>query len=680
MPRAARSRLTTDDLVHLRLPGQPRISPDGRWVVFTEKTHDLRLNRSIEGLRLVEVASGSVRTWTSGSHSDTAPSWMPDSRGIVFVSDRGGSDALWRIGLQDGEPERLTKLTGRVRSPQVSPDGRSVAFLHAPLSAQAARVARSQRTDGASAPAAGPEFRHLTRLGYKHDGGGFHDGAWMHVWLCDLRTRRVRQLTQGAWDDGQIAWSPDSRRLAFVSNRIARADVHFMNADLFVVSARGGRARQVTRQRGPKSSPSWSPDGRRIAYIGHASYPDTIENAHVWVVPAGKGAARDLMPDADLMCDDLLLADTKDFVEGSAPVPVWSADGRRIFFIATVEGAANVWEIELRGGKPRQRTFGAHEISALSQSADGKRWAFVRITATSPGDVWLAEAGDAGKARRSEIVPGARARRLTRLNGVLLARHRPIEPTELRIPCVGGHEIQGWLLRAATPGRGPAVLMVHGGPYAAYGWSFFHELQTVAAAGYHVFYANPRGSIGYGRAFMRGLVGRWGHVDSEDIARIADAIESMPFVDPSRIAIAGGSYGGYLTNWVISHTRRFKCAISMRGVSNLISMFGTSDIGWDLINEFEEQTPWASLDRWWRISPLAHVHNIRTPLLLMHSDEDHRCPVGQAEEMFTALRILDRDVEMVRFLGESHGLSRSGRPHNRLERLRRIVDWFDRKL
>jgi dipeptidyl aminopeptidase/acylaminoacyl peptidase len=255
-----------------------------------------------------------------------------------------------------------------------------------------------------------------------------------------------------------------------------------------------------------------------------------------------------------------------------------------------------------------------------------------------------------------------------------------VEPEEMIIPCLGGHEVQGWVLRAEGRRPGPAVLMLHGGPYAAYGATFFHELQVLAGAGYHVFYTNPRGSVGYGRDFMRSLVGHWGHTDAEDLRRITEAIESQPFVDARRVALAGGSYGGYLTSWGISHTQRYKCAISMRGISNLISMHGTSDAGWDLANEFEGQAPWASLDRWWRVSPLAHVQHIRTPLLLLHPEDDHRCPVGQAEELFTALRLLGRDVEMVRFIGESHGLSRGGRPHNRLERMRRILDWFDRKL
>jgi dipeptidyl aminopeptidase/acylaminoacyl peptidase len=212
-----------------------------------------------------------------------------------------------------------------------------------------------------------------------------------------------------------------------------------------------------------------------------------------------------------------------------------------------------------------------------------------------------------------------------------------------------------------------------------YGWTFFHEFQMLAAAGYHVFFTNIRGSAGYGNDYMRAIVGRWGHDDFRDLSDVADWIQSRPFVDPGRIAIAGGSYGGLMTNWAIGHTNRFKCAISMRSVVNMTSMYGTSDLGWFLHEEFSTH-PWESAERYWRGSPLAFVERIRTPLLILHSDQDLRCPASQAEELFVALRLLKRDVEMVQFLGENHGLSRSGRPHNRLERLRRILDWLERKL
>jgi dipeptidyl aminopeptidase/acylaminoacyl peptidase len=312
----------------------------------------------------------------------------------------------------------------------------------------------------------------------------------------------------------------------------------------------------------------------------------------------------------------------------------------------------------------------------------------VRRDATEPGDVWLATATTSPSARAFETpqsaapsIPGARLQQLTG-NAAALRRARTlVEPQPFEVPCPAGHTVRGWMFRARTSARrAPLIVMIHGGPYSMYGWSFMHEFQVLAQNGYHVAALNVRGSTGYGRDYLRALVGTWGSRDFEDVMRVTDALERLPFVDPTRIALAGGSYGGYLTAWTIAHTPRYATAVAMRGLYNFTSMFGTSDLGPELVHEFENQTPWESIDRWWRVSPLAQVRNMRTPLLILHADEDLRCPVSQAEEMFNALRVLDRDVELVRFAGEGHDLSRSGKPRHRVARLEILLDWFDRKL
>ena len=672
----ARSRFVPEDIARLRLPQDARLSPDGDAVVYVEKRARLELDAMHGALQCIHLGSGRTQALTDGTHPDSAPDWSPDGRWIVFVSDRDGGPNLWRIARTGGAPERLTRLDGRVGAPRWSPRGGIIAFLHAPRSAR-------QRALDPTRTKAGPRVRRLTALGYKHDGRGFVDDAYSHLYVFDTKTRRVRRLTSGPYSDGQHVWSPDGKWLAFVSNRGAESETAIENSDVFVISARGGKPRAVTRQLGPKLAPAWSPDGQHLAFIGHFHHPDTVENAHVWVIPARGGAPRDLVAKSDLTFDDRTIGDTRDVPEGETHPPIWSADGKRVFALATHEGATHVWEVPLDGGTPRQRTHGRHQVVELSASKDGRRWAMVRLSPTSPGEVVVASAARGAKnTTRGELaVPGARVERLTRGNDALLAARQVVTPEEIHIPCVGGHSVHAWVWRSPqVSGRGPTVLAIHGGPYAAYGWTFFHEFQMLASHGYHVVQVNLRGSAGYGRDFMRQLVGTWGSRDFEDLMRVADTIEQMPFVDPKRIAVAGGSYGGYLSAWAIGHTQRFRCAIAMRGVYNMISMYGASDMGWTLAQEFEDQTPWDSIDRYWRVSPLLHAPKIRTPLLLLHQEEDHRCPIGQAEELFTALRVLKRDVELVRFAGESHGMSRSGRPHNRIERLRLILDWFRRKL
>jgi dipeptidyl aminopeptidase/acylaminoacyl peptidase len=668
---AARSKhLEIDDLARLRFPCEAQISPDGKRTVYVETRITLDTNRYHHALVVVDVDAGRRRALTDGTASDTSPSWTPDSQRVVFISDRSGNPNLWSVDRRGSELRQLTALDGIVRTPRVSPDGTRVVFVHAPRTPQQRRVAA-----GPDRPE--PRFRHIRRLGWKLDGHGYWDGAWLHLWVLDLRTGKSKRLTSGDFHDRQPAWSPDGRHLAFVSNRVQDEDMHPFNSDVFVVSARGGRPRELTRALGPKMSPSWSPDGRGVAYIGHHRYPDTVENHHVWVV-SRRGGSRDLVAQTDLMCANLCISDVRDVPEGNAPTPRWSADGKRVRFLASREGTVNLYEVPTTGGSPKPLSNGKHEIVEFSQSRDGKRLVFVRADAKTPGDVYVARFMRG--AGRGSMIRQAAVRRLTRINSAPLRDKQLQQPTDFRVRARGGHETHGWVLHArGRKRRGPAVLMVHGGPHAMYGWTFFHEFQMLAAAGYHVFFTNIRGSAGYGNDYMRAIVGRWGHDDFRDLSDVADWIQSRPFVDPGRIAIAGGSYGGLMTNWAIGHTNRFKCAISMRSVVNMTSMYGTSDLGWFLHEEFSTH-PWESAERYWRGSPLAFVERIRTPLLILHSDQDLRCPASQAEELFVALRLLKRDVEMVQFLGENHGLSRSGRPHNRLERLRRILDWLERKL
>jgi dipeptidyl aminopeptidase/acylaminoacyl peptidase len=674
MPVKHRARIQIDDLVRLRIPGQVQISPDGRRVVYVERLASLEQNRYFHRLVVADAVTGATQVLTAGEHSDTSPCWTPDSRAIVFVSDRDSQDNLWRIGADGGKPERLTDLEGRVRAPRLSPNGRTVAFLHAPRTA-------AQRTLEAGRHYAGPQTRRLTQLSYKHDGLGFVDGAWMHLWLLDLGSGRTRRLSSGACHDSQHAWSPNSRQLAFVSNRIPRADLHVRTSDIFVVAVAGGRPRQLTRARGPKYAPAWSPDGRHIAYVGHHSWPDTVENLHVWVVPSRGGRVQDLLSAADLMCANLVIGDLREIDEDGTHPPAWAADGKRVFFLASRAGSVDVFEVPVAGGTPVARTHGQHEIAELSQSADGKRWALLRFDATHPGEVLVL---DVGRTARAQARPGRTARLGPGLGAAVLCSTRlgtgAQTPREFRIRSQDGHDIHGWTLYArGSARRAPAVLLVHGGPYAMYGWTFFHEIQMLAAAGYHVFYANIRGSAGYGREFLRALAGRWGFADFRDLTTVADWVESRPWVARDRIGIAGVAYGGTLTNWTIGHTGRFRCAVSTQSVTDFVSMYGTSSLGWSLQPEFEAP-PWDAHERYWRTSPLAFAPHMRTPLLLLHADADDRCPVSQAEELFVALQVLGRDVELVRFAGEGHALLKSGRPHNRLERLRCVLDWFERKL
>ena len=345
---------------------------------------------------------------------------------------------------------------------------------------------------------------------------------------------------------------------------------------------------------------------------------------------------------------------------------VWDADGERIFFVAEGPGCSEVCSVDLDGAVRRELS-GERRAVVGFDVAVGVVAACVTDPA-SPGELVVADG--AGERRVTDANPWLRERWLA-------------EPERHEFIAADGWPIEGWLLKPHDfdPTRTyPLVLQIHGGPHAQYGWVLFHEFQVLAGSGCLVLYCNPRGSGGYGEAFCRACVRDWGGADYEDLMTALDQlIERTGFVDPARLGVAGGSYGGFMTNWILGHTDRFAAAVSMRSISNLVSDYAQNDIvPWS--EQEMGPPPWPDLDELWRRSPIRYVRDIRTPLLLLHSEMDLRCPISQADELFGALRLLGREVELVRFPGESHDLSRNGRPDRRVERLRRIAAWFERYL
>jgi dipeptidyl aminopeptidase/acylaminoacyl peptidase len=321
-------------------------------------------------------------------------------------------------------------------------------------------------------------------------------------------------------------------------------------------------------------------------------------------------------------------------------------------------------ELDVDGGAMRTLVGGDRVL--LDFDVNGERIVFTASMPTDPGDVFA--------------VDGVDERRLTTVNAALLANLELAAPEPLEIVGAGGQPVQGWFLPGRGRGKRPLILEIHGGPHALYGNAFFHEFQVLAAQGYHVLYTNPRGSKGYGERFCSEIAGGWGNLDYQDLMAATDLIVQRPDVDAERLGVAGGSYGGFMTNWIVGHTDRFKAAVTMRCLSNFVSFYGTSDIGPWFGEREMAGSPRDQIERYWQLSPLAHVEKVTTPILILHSEQDLRCPLEQSEQWFVSLRRLGKTAEFVLFPEESHDMSRSGRSDRRLERLGRIVGWFDRWL
>jgi dipeptidyl aminopeptidase/acylaminoacyl peptidase len=656
-----------EDLFRMRAVGRVAMAPNGRRVVFELKRFDYEKNKNFTQLMVVDRAAGPPRPLTeAGEHNDTHPRWAPDGSRLAFISDRDKTSALWILPMAGGEPRRLTDRDGRVKDFDFSPDGRKLAYTCQALT-ERERLERDEKTEEVKKLA---QFKHITRLTHKLDGAGFWNGLYTHVYVIGADGGPPKRLTRGDYDHAEPRFSPDGRSVSFVSNQNADPDRDFDQSAIFVVPVGGGRTRRVTQGTGHCAAHAWAPDGATLAFVGSPCKPGEWwkHDEHVWLVDAKGGRPRELTRDIDNTCENVTIAD----VAGMAfetPRLAFSADGARLFFLVSERGATRLYSRSLRGRDTRCEVGGPVNVYSYSRGDNGD-FALAMGTATNPGDVFVRAASDP---------PDQPPTRLSAVNEDVLKGIQIVEPEEFALKS-GATTLQCWVIRPPdfrANRKHPAVLEIHGGPQAQYGYTFFHEMQLLAARGYVVAYTNPRGSGGYGREHRKCIIGDWGGQDYQDVRKLSDWLFSRPWVDSKRVGVTGGSYGGFMTNWIVGREQRFRAAVTQRSCVNFESFFGTSDSGHVLAGELGGM-PWKGAEKLRRQSPLTCVENIRTPLLIIHSEQDLRCPIEQAEQLFVALKYLRREVEYVAFEGESHGLSRGGRSKNRAERLRRIVGWFDR--
>ena len=655
--------ITANDLLTLQIVGDPQISPDGSRVAFVRTTTDTEKNKYRSEIWLVPTdGSHPARRFTGGQSSSSEPRWSPDSSQIAFVSDRQDEQAqIFLIPAGGGEAQPLTKLEpGAVHGLRWSPDGSQIAFLYRVTPAAYTKKSIEERKEkGLSSPP-----RVHTKLFYRLDGFGYFDGSYWQVTIVDVLSGAVKALTEGDFSCGDVCWSPDGLTLAFLSDRRPDWDASGTSeTQIWTVPAEGGDIAAVPTPSGEKSGLAWSPDGRSFAYLGNPDSHDQwgTNNDRVFVLPiSGGDTARDLTGHTDKAAGALSIADVG---SGGGESLVWSADSTRLFFPVSENGDTQVYRVAINSGELASLTPEGHVVGGFSVADD--TLAFTLGSPTAPAEVFV------------------RGKQVSDLNHAWREEIDLQTPTPFALDSGDGGIVPGWFLlppNFTADGMAPLALYVHGGPHLQYGNGLFHELQWLAAQGYVVAYANPRGSKGYGEVHTKAIKGHWGEPALADVERVVDEAIARGYANPEKTAIMGGSYGGYLTAWAIGHTDRFACAIADRLVGNLHSMSGTSDFPW-AHGSYYSGNAWDDPGDLWRNSPLAYAGNIHTPLLLIHSDGDLRCPVSQAEELFAALRLQKKPVEFVRYPAEtSHGLSRSGPPDMRLDRLHRNLAWLDKHL
>jgi dipeptidyl aminopeptidase/acylaminoacyl peptidase len=643
-----------EDVYAITSAGDPRLSPDGTRVAYVVNWIDRDANGYRAAIWVAPLdGSEEPRQLTSGARVDNSPRWSPDGRWLAFVSSRDGEDEnahgeLYVLPAAGGEPRRLTDAKEAAESIAWSPDSRRLAF---------ARRVPDEGYDEEDERRRPP--RRFTRLFYKLDSVGWTGDRRKHLFVVDLDAVE-RQLTDGDGEDDEPAWSPDGSRVVFSSLRGDRWDVELVGALYELEVAAPGEPRRLTHPDESGGRASFSPDGARIAYL-HSPADDTEpHHSQIAVMSSEGGDRRILTASLDRQC-------------GPYPVirePVW--DGERITFRIEDGGNVHIYAVASDGSSEPELIVGGEQTINLFDLRDGTL-VYAATTYTSPGELFAAE--------------GAQ---MTSVCDDFIAGRALAEVERFTATSADGTEVDGWLVRPPDFDDGkryPVLLTIHGGPFTQYGTGFFDEVQVYAGAGYCVLFSNPRGGSGYSEAWGRAIRGSgddagpgWGTVDYEDLMGVVDtALERYPFLDAERLGVLGGSYGGYMTSWIVGHTKRFKAALSERAVNHLISAFGSSDVFWIFERQFGGPM-WENVDEWLRMSPATYAREIETPLLIVHSESDLRCNVEQGEHLFTLLRLHDKEVEMLRFPGESHELSRSGSPVHRVQRFEAILEWFGRYL
>jgi dipeptidyl aminopeptidase/acylaminoacyl peptidase len=657
--------IIAEDYYSFELLSGPNISPDGKLVAYVVTKVDRAQNRRNSAIWMASI-DGSRAPWqfTTSPQSSNSPRWSPDGKWLAFLSSRPGESTpatpatttsptgaaaspeqprnqVYALSMNGGEAKRITNLKNGVSTFRWSPDGTRLVV-----------VSRVGPSDSRTESKDRSDVRHYKNTSYKFNDTGWFDDRRTHLWIVDVKSGSAKQITEGNdWNDSGPRWSPDGTRIAFVSNRTGKEYDENRNTDVWVIAADGGALTKISDHDEADNSPRWSPDGKSIAFTGEVHDRD---HPKIWLAPATGGVA------------SVLAANGLDLIPGGLE---WSDDGKSLYFETGVKGENHLFRVDLARKSIEQVTSGARAVRNVDFNGRTNTMVYTANDFKHLDDLYVSD------------LNGRNERKLTSLNEALWKQLQLAYVERFTYKSADNWDIDGFLVKPINwqeDKKYPLILSVHGGPAGQYGVDWDHEFQVYAAKGYAVLFTNPRGSTGYGQKFERGIVNEWGGKDYQDIMNgVEAALKRYSWIDAEHMGVTGGSYGGYMTNWIVGHTDRFKAAVTLRSVSNFISDDGTRDGAYGHAPDFEGDI-FQKFELYWDRSPLKYAKNVKTPTLILHSDNDFRVPIEQGEQWFRALKHFGVTTEIVFFPRENHNLTRTGEPKHLIESLNWQLYWFDR--
>ncbi|MGG3943929.1 S9 family peptidase [Peribacillus psychrosaccharolyticus] len=656
------SGILAEDLFDLKSVTDPQLSPDGTYVAFVETSIDKEDEEYISNLFVHHFPTNQTTQWTFGSHRHSSPRWSPNGESLAFLSNRTGKNQLYVLQLAGGEANKLTDLENGASTPIWSPDSKSILFSTAIKSGKTLheKIEKPKKEKKAA--------KIYDRIKYKADGKGYLEDTFSQLVIIDVKTGDTKQLTKGDQHYSPSSWSPDGNQIAYTGNDSADRDYQLVD-DVFILDIESEKTEKITPSTGFFNDPKWSPDGTWISIIGHEREYQGATLSKIWLYNTTDQSFVCLTSEWDVQVGDVSAAD---FHIGTVdPGLLWTNDSQGFYFLISDHGNVSVYYGSVDGAMYPSLN-GQQHVYGLTINPETHEAVLAISTPVQPGDLYT-----------YNLSTGERAQ-LTFINDELLKTRSLSEAEPISFPSSDGREIHGWMMKPADfdpEKRYPLVLEIHGGPHAMYANTYFHEFQTLTAQGYTILFTNPRGSHGYGQEFVQGCVGDYGGMDYQDLMAAVDyAVNTYDFLDEQQLAVTGGSYGGFMTNWIVGHTNRFKAAVTQRCISNWLSFYGVSDIGYYFTEWEIEGDIFESPEKLWHHSPLKYAANVQTPLLLLHGELDFRCPIEQSEQFFTALKRQKKEAVLVSFPGETHEVSRSGSPRLRLQHTEQIRDWFKKYL